>query len=229
MIDPPRPEVVEAVRTCQAAGIRVKMITGDHAGTATAIAQQIGLDGANDADGVGIALNGEAIAKLSDVDLIEAAEQVAVFARVSPEQKLRLVEALQARNHVVAMTGDGVNDAPALRQANIGVAMGISGTEVSKEASDMVLTDDSFSSIEAAVEEGRAVFDNLVQVHHLDAAHECWRGAGDPGRGLRRPHPANPAAADSMDQSDHDGDVGAHAGIRTEGTRDHDPSSPRSG
>ena len=158
MIDPPRPEVVEAVSTCQSAGIRVKMITGDHAGTASAVARQIGLDSTD-----GIALNGEAIAKLSDAELIETAERVAVFARVAPEQKLRLVRALQARHHVVAMTGDGVNDAPALRQANIGVAMGITGTEVAKEAADMVLIDDSFSSIKAAVEEGRGVFDNLVK------------------------------------------------------------------
>ena len=163
MIDPPRQEVVEAVQTCQAAGIRVKMITGDHAGTAAAIARQIGLEGACDAHGECVALNGEAIARLSDSELIETADRVAVFARVAPEQKLRLVEALQARHYVVAMTGDGVNDAPALRQANIGVAMGISGTEVAREAADMVLTDDSFSSIEAAVEEGRGVFDNLVK------------------------------------------------------------------
>jgi len=163
MIDPPRQEVVEAVQTCQAAGLRVKMITGDHAGTAAAIARQIGLEGACDAHGVCIALNGEAIARLSDSELIETADRVAVFARVAPEQKLRLVEALQARHHVVAMTGDGVNDAPALRQANIGVAMGVSGTEVAREAADMVLTDDSFYSIEAAVEEGRGVFDNLVK------------------------------------------------------------------
>jgi Ca2+-transporting ATPase len=163
MIDPPRPEAVDAVRTCQAAGIRVKMITGDHAGTALAIARQIGLDCACDADGAGVVLNGEEIARLSDTELIETAERVAIFARVAPEQKLRLVKALQARQHVVAMTGDGVNDAPALRQANIGVAMGITGTEVAKEAADMVLTDDSFSSIEAAVEEGRGVFDNLVK------------------------------------------------------------------
>jgi Ca2+-transporting ATPase len=139
------------------------MITGDHIGTASAIARQIGLEGADSADGTSNALNGEAIARLSDEELIEAAERVSVFARVAPEQKLRLVKALQARNHVVAMTGDGVNDAPALRQANIGIAMGITGTEVAKEAADMVLTDDSFSSIEAAVEEGRGVFDNLVK------------------------------------------------------------------
>lgn len=160
MIDPPRQQAVAAVHACQAAGICVKMVTGDHVGTASAIARQIGLEGAAGTD---IAISGEAIDRLSDAELIETADRVAVFARVSPEQKLRLVEALQARHHVVAMTGDGVNDAPALRQANIGIAMGITGTEVTKEAADMVLTDDRFSSIEAAVEEGRSVFDNLLK------------------------------------------------------------------
>jgi Ca2+-transporting ATPase len=164
MIDPPRAEAVQAVRVCQAAGIQVKMITGDHAATATAIAGQIGLDGlTKEKDGRPRVLTGREIAALSDQQLIEAVEITAVFARVAPEQKLRLVEAMQARGHVVAMTGDGVNDAPALKQANIGVAMGITGTEVSKEAADMVLTDDNFSSIEAAVEEGRGVFDNLTK------------------------------------------------------------------
>jgi Ca2+-transporting ATPase len=160
MLDPPRPEAVAAIEACQSAGIRVKMITGDHVGTAAAIAREIGLDGG---DASALALSGAAIAALSDGELIEAAERTAVFARVSPEQKLRLVEALQAGGHVVAMTGDGVNDAPALRRADIGVAMGLSGTEVAKEAADMVLTDDDFASIEAAVEEGRGVFDNLTK------------------------------------------------------------------
>lgn len=163
MIDPPRPEVIKAVRTCQTAGIQVKMITGDHIGTASAIARQIGLNGAEGSIGQALAINGKTIAELSDNDLIETAERMAVFARVAPEQKLRLVEALQARGHVVAMTGDGVNDAPALRQADIGVAMGITGTEVAKEAADMVLTDDNFSTIESAVEEGRGVWDNLIK------------------------------------------------------------------
>ena len=159
MIDPPRAEAIAAVRACQTAGIRVKMITGDHALTAAAIAQQVGLNGSAPQ-----VLTGKDLAALSDEQLIDAAERTSVFARVSPEQKLRLVEALQARGHVVAMTGDGVNDAPALKQADIGVAMGITGTDVSKEAADMVLTDDNFAAIEAAVEEGRTVFDNLTKI-----------------------------------------------------------------
>jgi len=163
MIDPPRPEAAAAVRACHAAGIRVNMITGDHAGTAAAIAGKLGLDGRRNAEGGPSVMTGKTIDELSDAELIEAVEHPAVFARVAPEQKLRLVEALQARGNVVAMTGDGVNDAPALRRANIGVAMGITGTEVSREAAEMVLTDDNFSSIEAAVEEGRGVFDNLTK------------------------------------------------------------------
>lgn len=166
MIDPPRPGVASAVRTCQDAGIRVKMITGDHARTATAVAAQIGLEGAVGADGQLIALTGREMSELRDDELIEHAHRTAVFARVAPEQKLRLVRALQAAHvhaHVVAMTGDGVNDAPALRQADIGIAMGVTGTEVAKESADMVLADDNFASIQAAVEEGRGVYDNLVK------------------------------------------------------------------
>jgi Ca2+-transporting ATPase len=139
------------------------MITGDHAITAAAIARQIGLIGETGEPGQPLALNGRDIAALTDTELVAAVEHCAVFARVAPEQKLRLVEALQASGNIVAMTGDGVNDAPALRQANIGVAMGITGTEVARESADMVLTDDNFSSIEAAVEEGRGVYDNLVK------------------------------------------------------------------
>jgi cation-transporting ATPase F len=160
MIDPPRAEAVSAIATCRTAGIRVKMITGDHLGTAVAIARQIGLAAAGGDLG---ALEGKALAEIPEAALPEIAERTSVFARVAPEQKLRLVEALQARGHIVAMTGDGVNDAPALRQANIGVAMGITGTEVSKEAAAMVLTDDNFASIAAAVEEGRGVYDNLIK------------------------------------------------------------------
>ena len=156
MIDPPRKAAIGAIRNCHSAGIRVKMITGDHAVTALAIARQIGLN-------AGQALTGRQLAELGDSALAEAAANVDVFARVEPEQKLRLVRALQSRGEVVAMTGDGVNDAPALKQADIGIAMGLAGTEVAKEAADMVLTDDNFTSIEAAVEEGRGVWDNLVK------------------------------------------------------------------
>ena len=164
MIDPPRPEAVAAVRACQQAGIDVKMITGDHALTAAAIADRIGLYKNPGSCGLHChALTGKMLEILSDQDLINEVPDREVFARVSPEQKLRLVRALQARGHVVAMTGDGVNDAPALKQADIGVAMGITGTEVAKESADMILTDDNFASIEAAVEEGRCVFDNLVK------------------------------------------------------------------
>ena len=164
MIDPPRAEAVAAVKICRTAGIKVKMITGDHPGTAAAIAGQIGLhDDTAGRTGENAVLTGQELAGLSDEELISAAEKTHVFARATPEQKIRLVRALQANGHIVAMTGDGVNDAPALKQANIGVAMGITGTDVSKEAADMVLTDDNFSSIEAAVEEGRGVFDNLTK------------------------------------------------------------------
>jgi magnesium-transporting ATPase (P-type) len=158
MIDPPRPSAIVAVRTCQEAGIRVKMITGDHPGTAIAIARQLGIVG-----DAGIALTGGDLAKLDDAALCKAVAEVDVFARVEPEQKLRLVKALQANGDVVAMTGDGVNDAPALKQADIGIAMGLGGTEVAKEAAAMVLTDDNFATIEAAVEEGRGIYDNLVK------------------------------------------------------------------
>jgi magnesium-transporting ATPase (P-type) len=160
MIDPARPEAIEAVRICQRAGIRVKMITGDHLGTAAAIGRKIGLD---ETSGKSMALSGQEIDQLSDRELIGVAERVSVFARVAPEQKLRLVKALQANGNVVAMTGDGVNDAPALRQADIGTAMGITGTEVAKEAADMVLLDDNFATIRVAVEEGRRIYDNIIK------------------------------------------------------------------
>ncbi|MCP3139231.1 cation-translocating P-type ATPase [Pyxidicoccus xibeiensis] len=158
MIDPPREEVIAAVRTCHEAGIVVKMITGDHPATAEAIGAQLGLQ----AEGTR-GITGAQLAQLDDAALREVAVSHHVFARVAPEHKLRLVKALQARRHVAAMTGDGVNDAPALKQANIGVAMGITGTAVSKEAADIVLADDNFASIAAAVEEGRRVYDNLIK------------------------------------------------------------------
>jgi cation-transporting P-type ATPase F len=162
MMDPPRPEAVDAVRRCREAGIAVKMITGDHLVTAQAIARQIGLQ-RDGADASITAISGRDLENVSEADLPDVAERTAVFARVAPEQKLSLVRALQSRGHVVAMTGDGVNDAPALKQADIGVAMGVSGTDVAKGAAAMVLTDDNFASIEAAVEEGRGVFDNLTK------------------------------------------------------------------
>jgi Ca2+-transporting ATPase len=159
MIDPPRQEAIDAIDACHEAGIKVKMITGDHAVTAAAIAKQINL---SDEEKPNV-INGKELTDMSDDDLTEQIQETAVFARVSPDQKLRLVKALQSKGHVVAMTGDGVNDAPALRQADIGVAMGKAGTEVAREAGDMILTDDNFASIEAAVEEGRGVFDNLTK------------------------------------------------------------------
>ncbi|MEA5595910.1 cation-transporting P-type ATPase [Rivularia sp. UHCC 0363] len=159
MIDPPRAEAIKAVQACQEAGIQVKMITGDHAVTAQAIAQTMGFN----KNGEVLAFTGSELAQMGKSELAMAIEDGMVFARVAPEQKLRIVEALQSKGEVVAMTGDGVNDAPALKQADIGIAMGGAGTEVAKEASDMILTDDNFASIEAAVEEGRTVYQNLLK------------------------------------------------------------------
>ena len=156
MIDPPREEAIEAIEKCHQAGITVKMITGDHAATAAAIGRQLGLISAEEK-----ATTGGELDDLSDEELTGTSSNTNVFARVAPEHKLRLVNSLQAQGEVVAMTGDGVNDAPALKQADIGTAMGITGTDVSKESSDVVLTDDNFASIAAAVEEGRRVYDNL--------------------------------------------------------------------
>lgn len=157
MIDPPRAEAIEAITACHRAGIVVKMITGDHRATALAIGTDLKL-----ADN-GLAVTGVELASMEDADLQETVRTTNIFARVAPEHKLRLVKALQGENHVVAMTGDGVNDAPSLKQSNIGVAMGITGTAVSKESADIVLADDNFASISAAVEEGRRVYDNLIK------------------------------------------------------------------
>lgn len=155
IVDPPRPEAIEAIQKCRAAGIRVKMITGDHAGTALAIGREMQLS-----DQVH-AISGGQIEDASDEELEKLVQENDIFARTSPNHKLRIVTALQAGGHVVAMTGDGVNDAPALKRADVGVAMGIKGTEATKEAAQIVLADDNFASIERAVEEGRAIYDNL--------------------------------------------------------------------
>jgi Ca2+-transporting ATPase len=159
MIDPPRPEVTQSVAECQRAGIRVVMATGDHLLTGQVIARQIGIMREGDR-----AISGQELEGMSDEDLDAVIAETSVFARVSPEHKHRIVESLQRQGHVVAMTGDGVNDAPALQASQIGVAMGITGTDVTKETADMVLTDDNFASIVAAVEEGRAVFENVRKV-----------------------------------------------------------------
>ncbi len=163
MIDPPREEAILAIAACQAAGVQVKMITGDHVVTASAIAEKIGLNKVLPTGKIKGVYTGKELDVMLDVELIQAVKVASVFARVTPKQKLRLVEALQAGGAVTAMTGDGVNDAPAVRKADIGIAMGITGTEVAKEAADMVLTDDNFATIEAAVEEGRSVLDNLIK------------------------------------------------------------------
>jgi Ca2+-transporting ATPase len=159
MIDPPREEVKDAISICRKAGIRVVMVTGDHKLTAVAVAKELNLMGEKEEEGQ--VLTGQELDKMNDEQLIQIVENVAIYARVSPEHKMRIVKAWKAKGYVVAMTGDGVNDAPALKMADIGVAMGITGTEVTKEASDMVLTDDNFASIVKAVKEGREIYDNI--------------------------------------------------------------------
>lgn len=155
IIDPPRPEAIESIKICRQAGIQVKMITGDHAGTAVAIGKEMGITEADEC------ITGAELEQANDEELKQIAKDNNIFARTSPEHKLRLVKALQAAHEVVAMTGDGVNDAPALKRADVGVAMGIKGTEATKEAAEIVLADDNFTSIEKAVEEGRTIYDNL--------------------------------------------------------------------
>ena len=153
MIDPPRIEVKPLIEECRKSGIRVIMITGDHGATAQAVAKDIGI--------VGDALTGDDLDKMTDKEFATAVETISIYARVNPNTKMRIVEGLKKKGHIVAMTGDGVNDAPALKKADIGIAMGITGTDVAKEASDMVLLDDKFSTIVAAIEEGRGIFHNI--------------------------------------------------------------------
>jgi Ca2+-transporting ATPase len=155
MIDPPRPEAAEAIKTCTAAGIRTVMITGDHPGTGQAVARELGLLK------TGHVVTGAELESMSNTEFEQKVEIIEVYARVSPEHKLRVVTTLQKKGHVAAMTGDGVNDAPALKKADVGIAMGITGTDVTREAADMILTDDNFASIVGAVEEGRGIFGNV--------------------------------------------------------------------
>jgi Ca2+-transporting ATPase len=155
IVDPPRPTAKTAIATAHGAGMQVRMITGDHAVTAAAIAKELGIPGK--------AITGAEFKAMSDAELDSAIDEVGVIARVAPEDKVRLVESLKRKGHIVAMTGDGVNDAPALKNADIGIAMGITGTEVSKEAATMILTDDNFATIVKAVELGRGLYDNLTK------------------------------------------------------------------
>ena len=207
IIDPPREEAVAAVAECQAAGIAVKMITGDHVDTARAIGAMLG---------IGIdrpALTGAEIELLDDQRLREVLPGVDVFARASPEHKLRLVQALQASGEVVAMTGDGVNDAPALKRADVGVAMGNKGTEAAKEAAEVVLADDNFATIANAVREGG--LRQPEEIHPLHAADQRWRGADRDRRDPVPVDPADDAGADPLDQHGHLQHPGPGAGLRS--------------
>jgi magnesium-transporting ATPase (P-type) len=194
LLDPPRKEAIEAVKECHGGGIRVTMITGDHKITAAAIAKLLGIG-----DGT-TAITGVEIEEMGTASLQERVRDVDVFARASPEHKLRLVKAIQANNQIVAMTGDGVNDAPALKKADIGVAMGIKGTEVTKEAAGMVLADDNFASITAAVREGRTVYNNIEKAILFMLPDQRRPGASYHGGDIRRLHDADHSHPDPLGQ-----------------------------
>src|SRR5579864_2957279 len=184
MMDPPRPEAFPAVGRCKTAGIRPVMITGDHPLTAESIADRLGIGTK------GPILTGTLLDRLSSADLERVADSVQIYARVSPEHKLKIIEGLQRRGHIVAMTGDGVNDAPALKKADIGVAMGVAGTDVAREAADMVLLDDNFATVVAAVEEGRVIYDNVrkfIRYILTTNSGEIWVMLGAPLLGMPLP------------------------------------------
>ncbi len=227
MIDPPRAEAKAAVAVAKRAHIRTVMITGDHPATAEAIARELEIfePGAR-------TVTGADLRTMGDAELDAIVEQVRVFARVDPEHKLRIVGALQRKGHIVAMTGDGVNDAPALKTANIGIAMGITGTDVSKEAADMVLTDDNFASIVKAIEEGRGIYDNIRKylVYLLSSnagelltmfAGVMFAGAARSQHRRARTVPAAARGPAALDQPDHRRAAGARARHRPQGPRRH--------
>ena len=223
IVDPPRPTAKDAIATAHSAGIQVRMITGDHAVTAAAIANKLGIKGR--------AITGAEFGAMSDEELRAQIDEIGVIARVTPEHKVRLVDTLKSKGHIVAMTGDGVNDAPALKRADIGIAMGITGTEVSKEAAAMILTDDNFATIVKAVELGRGLYDNLTkyvrfQMGVLFGLVVTFLGAAIfnvvGGVAVR-------AAADAVDQLHHAGLPGDRARLRRARRRADEAQAAQSG
>ena len=222
MMDPPRAEARAAVQTCWDAGITPVMITGDHPLTATAVADEIGL-----LDGRRV-VSGRELTAMSDDDLAREVEQIGVYARVSPADKLRVVAAWQQRGDVVAMTGDGVNDAPALKKADVGIAMGISGTDVSKEAAAVTLLDDNFASIVAAVEEGRIVFGNIRKYLTYLLSSNVGEILLMAGAVLAGPAAAAHGGADPLREPGHRRAAGAGPGGRSAGRRPDAAQAARS-
>ena len=219
LIDPPRPEAVAAVAECHGAGIRVKMITGDHAGTAAAIGRQIGLQNPDKV------LTGTDLDRMDDAALAASVMETDIFARTSPEHKLRLVMALQSHGLTVAMTGDGVNDAPALKRADAGIAMGRKGSEAAKEASDIVLADDNFTSIVAAIREGRTVYDNIKKVISFELPTSAGEALTIIFALAARHGAAGDGRSDPVGQPDHGHHPGNCTGFRTNRRQHHAPSA----